>query len=276
MSDRAHGGSFTLDLGRVARIRPARQGKSAALLPLSVAIAVAIALLAAPAVAQRSGGEPPLEEQILEGKYRRGDYGFSLGWHDPRGVQFDDHASFALPVGVRVRLRFLRRLQLEADVSYYRRSNVPDIGFSGLVSPKFDGLMVGATAQLVLRRRGLVRPYLGGGPILVSLSDDFIVIRTNVPENVPERQALASWRETDVGFQLLAGFDFPLAHRAYPFVEYRHLFGKVGVNDIRIGGLSLDFINTPREELETPSGGTVPGDYDWSGPAILGGLKIRF
>jgi hypothetical protein len=244
--------------------------------------AVAAALALAPAAAPAAEDDRSLEEKVLDEKYRHGDYAVYLGWHDPWDWQFDEHGSFALPLGVKVRFKWLDWLRLEGDVSYYRRGDDPPVLVSLAEAPAFDGLMLGGSAQLVPWRRGRLRPYVGVGPMLVSLGNDFVVFRPEVREadpGNPDQFALASWSQLDAGWQVLGGVDVLLGHRVSPFLEFRQIFGELHLEsgDVTIGTFPFD-----PEDLNTvpgPAGGDgVPHSrrYDWSGPSISGGLKVRF
>lgn len=253
--------------------------------------AVLAALLGLAGVASPAGAgrtEPPLEEKVLANKYRHGDYGIYMGWHDPWDWQFDEHGSSAWPIGLRVRLRWLDWLRVEGDLSYYRRSEEPPFITDITRVPQFDGLVLGASVQTVLRRVGFWRPYVGTGPVVVSLGNDFLVFRPEVWEADHSNSAqvdLADWSKFDVGWQFSGGVDFFLGGRVSPFVEYRHEFGSLSLDDsdVRLGGLTLIGLQTTIEELHT-----VPADpnidhgrphsrtYDWSGPIVSVGLKVLF
>lgn len=245
-------------------------------------LALLLIACAAPAV-----NADALRERILDSKYPIGDYAFYVGWHDPADWQFDEHGSYALPIGVKVRLRALSWLRVETDVSYFRRSRDLDVRVSVFQGPEFDSFSVGATVQWVPIQSGPVRPYLGGGPIFVSLGNDFVVFRPDVYALTPmntDQFTLASWSKIDLGTQIVAGLDFPLGSRAFPFVEFRQLFGEVqfGARDVSLGTLSAEAIGLEISDLQTvpddPAVGGRPheGKFDWSGPAISVGLKIRF
>jgi hypothetical protein len=235
-------------------------------------------VLASPA----RGGEASLEEKLLDNKYRRGDYAVYFAWHDPEDWQFDEHGSHASPFGLKVRFRWLVWLRLEGDVAYYQSGNELPIPISIFQPPQFDGLLVGGLVQARVRSRGLLRPFVGAGPLFVSLGNDFLVFRPDVrdaaPSN-PDQFALASWSRFDLGWMAAAGLDIDLGRRWSPFVEARHLFGSLTLDDddVRIGSLPL-----PPEDLHTvPVNGVGDGfphsrHYDWSGPFISLGLRIRF
>jgi len=218
-----------------------------------------------------------LREEILENKYRWGDYAAYAGWYDPAGEQFDVHGSAAIPLGAKVRLRWAGWLRIEADMSYYRRSG--DAKFYDIVNiPKFDGLMVAATLQTTGWTLGSLRPYVGGGPVFASMTNTFGVIIREVEDleepggpEIIDKYQVASWNELDLGVSVVAGVDLQLSGRIVPFVEYRHLFGQVGTPDIRIGGFRYG-----PEELKYDDGRDLPGTYDWSGPVLMAGLKVRF
>ena len=242
-----------------------------------LATAGAVLAAAAPARAERT-----LEEKILENKYVHGDYSVYLGWHDPADWQFDEHGSYALPIGFKIRYRWMDWLRVEGDVSYYRRSKQPEVLVSIAQAPNFDGLMIAGSVQAVLRRAGVFRPYVGAGPVIASLGNDLLVFRPEIravdPQN-PDQFAMATWSRLDIGAQALAGLDFFLGHRISPFVEYRQLFGSL---DLRAGDLTIgNFAFDPavlRTVPRTPQDDGRPhsAHYDWSGPMIVGGLKVRF
>jgi opacity protein-like surface antigen len=214
-----------------------------------------------------------IRDEILDNKYRWGDYAVYAGWYDPQGEQFDEHGSAAYPLGAKIRLRWGDWIRVEGDVSYYRRSG--EALFFDIVNlPKFDGLMVAGTMQAVGARWGPIRPYVGGGGVFVSLTNTFGVIVREIeavaPDNLDKYQ-VASWNELDFGFGVSAGADIHLSSRVFPFVEYRQLFGSFATDEIRIGA----FQYSP-EELKTLDGGDVPASYDWSGPVVMAGLKVRF
>ena len=62
--------------------------------------------------------------------------------------------------------------------------------------------------QALLPKLGPFRPYLGAGPMFVSLGNDFVVWRQDIyqadPDN-PDQYALAKWKKYDVGAQVIAG-----------------------------------------------------------------------
>jgi hypothetical protein len=256
----------------------------------ALALAV-LGLVVAPGPGARAAS---LEESILESKYRRGDYGIYLGGYRPNDWQFREHADVAYPVGLKVRFRlgegtFRSWLRFEGDISYYRRANEPVAGITAFQQPEFDGLQLAVTLQAILPSLGPLRPYAGGGPVFVSLGNDFIVWRQDIYEVAPDdpnQYALANWKKFDVGAQVVAGVDIPLGFRAFPFVEYRQLFGVVGLTseDIKISGLSLRFLGLEPEDIQTPpereerdqGGRPYESRYDWSGPSVLLGLKILF
>jgi hypothetical protein len=229
---------------------------------------LAAVLLALPVTAS---AKRPLSETILDDKYRRGDYAFYLSWHDPWDAQFNEHARFAWPVGGKVRFRVGGPLRVEADFSYYQRGSQTFSFVSTFAQPSFDGLMVGAAAHYVPRATGTLRPYVGGGPIMVSLGNQFVAEIRGVGAVVLDRFVLGSWSELDIGMQTMVGLDIFMGGRASPFVEYRHLFGRLSTPDISVGFLTLD-----PEDLLYLDGAPVSADYDWSGPNVLAGLRIRF
>ncbi len=240
-----------------------------------------LAVLAASSAPPASAGEPSLEEKLLDNKYRHGDYGAYFAWHDPEDWQFDEHGSHAVPFGIKVRFRWLDWLRVEGDVSYFRRGQDPPIIVSIYKTPEFDGLLLGGMLQLQ-PRRGFLRPYLGAGPLFASLGNDFLVFRPEIREvdpGNPDQFALASWSSYDLGWMVAGGLDLSFGRRWSPFVEYRHLFGELTLDDgeVRIGALPFD-----PEKLHTlPENGQGDGfphsrKYDWSGPFISAGLRIRF
>jgi hypothetical protein len=250
---------------------------SRALLAPGILMLASWALGARPAAAE----EPSLEEKLLDNKYRHGDYAVYLAWHDPEDWQFDEHGSHAIAAGLKVRFRWLDWLRVEGDLSYYRRGEEPPIIVSIYKAPEFDGLLVGGMLQAV-RPHGTLRPYLGAGPVFASLGNDFLVFRPEVREvdpGNPDQFALATWSEFDIGWTAAAGLELNLQRRWSPFMEYRHLFGKVHLKDgdVRIGNFAFD-----PEELNTlpenPQDDGFPHSrrYDWSGPFISAGLRIRF
>lgn len=245
-------------------------------IPLSRAVrfrrcAVALALLpvlAPPgALAKRS-----LSEDILEAKYRRGDYGVYLSWYDPWGAQFDEHGSFALPIGVKVRFRLGGPFRVEADMSYYRKGSDAPPQLAAYDAPGFDGVTVTGSLQAAGGRFGPLRPYAGGGPVFVSLSNDFAAdLRACGDVLNADCRRLITWSEVDLGLQVTAGVDILAARHVFPFVEYRHLFGKLDIGDF-----NDSFLTRKPEELVNPDGTDVSRQYDWSGPNVLAGLRIRF
>ena len=74
--------------------------------------------------------------------------------------------------------------------------------------------------------------------------------------------------------------------RAFPFVEYRQMFGVVALSneDVKINGTSLrsllleiDEIQTPPEREDRDQGGRpYEPSYDWGGPMVMFGVKILF
>jgi len=139
------------------------------------------------------------------------------------------------------------------------------------------GLRVGladdlASLQAAGLRIGPVRPYVGGGPVFVSLSNDFAAdIRACGDVLAPECRRLMSWSEVDVGVQLTAGVDLSGSRRVFPFLEYRHLIGQLEIGDFNDG-----LLTRKPEDLVNLDGTDVSRKYDWSGPNILAGLRIRF
>jgi hypothetical protein len=235
--------------------------------------ALAAAAIALPA-AWGSAGAGGIRDEILDNKYRWGDYAVYAGWYDPHGEQFDEHGSAAYPLGAKVRLRWGGWTRVEADVSYYRRSGEP-LFYDTVNVPKFDGLMVAASLQAAGAKWGPIRPYVGGGGVFVSLTNTFGVIIREIQEqfepDIIDQFAVASWNELDLGAALTAGADILVSSRVFPFVEYRQLFGGVATDEIRIGA----FLYTP-DELTMLDGSDVPATYDWSGPVVMAGLKVRF
>jgi hypothetical protein len=229
-------------------------------------------LLAFVVLAPSAHAERTLSDEILENKYRWGDYAVYIGWHDPQAAQFDEHGDFAIPFGGKVRLRWKGPLRVEADFSYYRRSSTQDPFLLGVLTPEFDGVMLNLTLQAVVRGSGLLRPYVGGGPAMVSLSNDFVAkLDIDNCDLIPECRRLLSWKEVDLGLQAVAGVDIMMSRRVFPFLEYRHLFGSLDVGEMRDGLL----VREP-DEVVLVNGAPVPGEYDWSGPNLMAGLKIRF
>jgi len=216
--------------------------------------------------------ERTLSEGILDAKYRRGDYGFYLSWYDPWGAQFDEHGSYALPIGGKVRFRLRGPFRVELDLSYYRKGGTPPDRLLTYDAPGFDGVVILASLQGAGRQFGPVRPYVGAGPAFVSLGNDFAAdLRACGDILAPECRRLISWSEVDLGLQLTAGVDLSAARRVFPFLEYRHLLGKLEINDFNDG-----LLNRRPEELVHLDGADVSRKYDWSGPNVLLGLRIRF
>jgi hypothetical protein len=117
-----------------------------------------------------------------------------------------------------------------------------------------------------------VRPYVGGGPAFVSLGNDFAAdLRACGDILNPDCRRLMSWSEVDLGVQLTAGLDLAGTRRAFPFLEYRHLLGELEIADFHDGLL----VRQP-DELVNLDGTDVSRKYDWSGPGILAGFRIRF
>jgi len=230
------------------------------------------ALAAVLLVPATSPARRTLSDDILDDKYGRGDYGFYVSWHDPWGAQFDQHGSYALPLGGKVRFRLAGPLRLELDMSYYRKGGAAPPRLLSFETPGFDGVVIVATLQAAGRRMGPVRPYVGGGPAFVSLANDFAAdLRACGDVLAPECRRLMSWNEVDLGVQLTAGLDLAGTRRVFPFVEYRHLLGELSVGDFNDGLLARK-----PEDLVNLDGSEVVRKYDWSGPNILAGLRIRF
>lgn len=240
--------------------------------PLRIRVVAVAVPLAAGLFPGTSFGGRTLSDGILDAKYGRGDYGFYLSWHDPWGAQFDTHGSYALPIGGKVRFRLSGPLQVELDMSYYRKGSQSPPRLLAYDAPAFDGVVLLASLQAAGRRLGPVRPYVGGGPAFVSLGNDFAAdLRACGDVLSPDCRRLMSWSELDLGFQLTAGMDFSGSRRVFPFVEYRHLIGKLGIGDFNDGPLTRK-----PEELVNLDGSDVSRTYDWSGPNVLAGLRIRF
>ena len=253
------------------------------------AFAVVAVVAAGLAFAGRPVAAAGLSEKILEDRYGRGDYGLALGWYDPWDWQFDEHGSAGWPFAVKAGLKLSRFARVELDFSYFRTSGVPDGTISLYTVPHFDGLWISTAILAPLGDYGRFRPYVGGGPMFVSLTNEFLVIRLDVAEPYPDRpeqRAIARWSRFDTGGFVVAGIDLPIGRRAFPFVEYRHLFGRLSVEpkDVKLNGQSLELLNLEVEELTTIPPNAVPGvvgrryasDFDWSGPVVTVGLKIRF
>jgi hypothetical protein len=251
---------------------------------LAAAVSAALAALATPI----SAAEPSLEEKILANKYRHGDYGVYVGWHDPVDWQFDEHGSNAVPIGVRVRWKWLGWLRIEGDLSYYRRSEDAAYVVSLATAPQLDALTLSSSVQWAPRRTGLLRPWVGGGPLMVSMGNDFLVYRPEIhdvdPAN-PDQFAMANWSEFDFGVQVEGGVDMFLGGRVMPFGSFRYQFGQLTLDDeeVTIGGISLPHLQTTLEELHTIPADPSTSDgkphshlYDWSGPSVMLGLKVLF
>jgi hypothetical protein len=235
--------------------------------PALAAAGVLIAALAPPSRAART-----VREEAVEERYPHGDYGFYAGWYDPWDAQFDEHASSAWPIGGKVRFRLRGPLRVEADFSYYQRGGAAQPAFVTYAAPGFDGVMVGAALQAMLRPSGMFRPYVGGGPVLVSLGNDFVARVQGVDGDIVDLFPFVSWTELDVGLQAVGGVDIVIGRRAFPFIEYRHLFGRFTVGDMKSG-----VVTYRADQLRYyPSGRAVSQEYDWSGPSVLLGLKVRF
>ncbi len=262
-------------------LRPIRESGLVLLLALVGALSAV-----SPAAAARG-----VRETNLDNRYPNGDYSLFVGWHDPQDWQFEEHGTSAWPLGLKIRVRWPHGLRIEGDLSYYRTSGPTNISISSLSVPKFDGLIVTSTLQWTTPRKGPVRPYVGGGPVFVSLSNDFPVIRTDIrdvdPLNVDQR-TLARWSKYDFGAQVLVGVDLLPGARAFPFIEYRHIFGHLTLedSDVKIGSFSLPSLNSelgiedletlPTDSTEGATGRKYTRRYDWSGPIVTVGLKIRF
>lgn len=222
------------------------------------------------------------DEEILDQKYEHGDYGFYFSFHDPWDVQFDqrsfgevDEGSLAYPIGFKIRFRVPKKILLEGDASYYHRGEEIAPFVTTLAAPKFDGLMVALTGQMMLRNKGTFRPYAGAGAVFVSLSRDMVIAIPGPDSTSADRFQLGGWTELDLGVQAVGGVEVRLGSRVYPFLEYRHLFGEAEIEKISVGGFefSPDEIGIP---LEDGSLMPAPSKYDWSGPMIMIGLKIHF
>lgn len=229
------------------------------------ALLAPILLLCSPAEAR------DLRDELLESKYKWGDYGVMAGWYDPNGQQFEEHANFALPIGLKVRFKWLQWFRVEGELSYYRRSSAPSTNLTLVAAPAFEGFYVASSFQTVLLRGGPVRPYALAGIMAASLRNDFVTAIAAVPDSVIDRFQLASWGKWDVGFHVGGGIDFPLGYRVFPFAEFRYLFGEIELDEIRIGAFPFK-----PEELETADGQPLANKYDWGGPQIVAGLKILF
>ena len=233
--------------------------------------ALAVALAAGPARADRT-----LNEELMDSKYPWGDYGLYFAWHRPDDIHFDVHGDAAFPVGVKVRVRWGDWIRLEGELSYFRASDEPNAVISAFETPNIDSLYLFTTAQIALLRSGLFRPYVGGGVAFLSVRNRMIVIRTELEENpeVPPDLvfATADWDAFDVGLHAIGGLDLDIGTRAFPFVEYRYLFGMLDIGRINIGLPE----NEDPEDLKDTEGRVLSDRYNWSGPWISAGLKIRF
>lgn len=228
-----------------------------------------------------------LREKILDSKYPRGDYAVYVGWHDPADWQFDEHGSYVIPFGVKIRMRALGWLRFEADIQYYRKTSESSLRVTVFKGPEFDSFSTGIAAQWLPLERGLVRPYVGAGLVFVSLGNDFVAFRPDVyavqPSN-PDQFVLASWGEWDLGWQAMGGLEFPTGSRAFPFLEFRYISGTVefGPRDVQLGTLSAGGVGLEVSDLQSvpddPDVGGRPHEprFDWSGPIVTLGLKIRF
>lgn len=235
-----------------------------------------------------------VRESVLEDRYTWGDYGLYFAYHQPADWQFEVHAESAYPFGLKVRFKLgdhplLQRVRVEGDISYFRRSDDPLSAISVFQTPGFDALWVAATAQYLLPPLQVFQGYVGGGPIFASMANDFFIFRPDVAEVDPtnaDRFALANWSKSDLGWQVVVGVDVPLGFRAFPFLEYRQVFGELSLTDrdVKIGSLSLASINLSVEDVTTlpdDLASNEPGrpyepQFDWSGPEVLVGLKILF
>lgn len=233
--------------------------------------ALSVLLLAGGLAPRAALAERTLSDEILDSKYRRGDYGFYLSWHDPWGAQFDTHGSYALPIGGKVRFRLAGPFRAEVDMSYYRKGGEAPPRLLAYDTPQFDGVVVVASLQAAGGRLGPVRPYAGAGPAFVSLGNDFAADLRALGLLSPDRRRLMSWSEVDLGLQLTAGLDLAGTRRVFPFVEYRHLIGELEIGEFRDG-----LLTRKPEDLVNVDGTDVTRKYDWSGPGILAGLRIRF
>jgi hypothetical protein len=253
----------------------------------SLVLALVVGLVVAGGAAPARG--EGLSERILEDRYGRGDYAIFLGWHDPWDWTFDEHASATWPFGLKARLNLGRWLRTELDLSYFRSTGEPDYTVSLYNVPHFDGLWFSSVVQVAAGSYAGMRPYVGAGPVVVSLTNEFLVIRLDVAEAFPDRpeqRAIARWSRFDVGGLVVAGIDLPIGRRAFPFVEYRHLFGRLSLDpqSVKLSGQSLASLNLEVEDLTTIPADATPGvvgrkystEYDWSGPVVIVGLKIRF
>jgi hypothetical protein len=104
--------------------------------------------------------------------------------------------------------------------------------------------------------------------VFVSIGRDQVVDLANaIPEleDSVDRFQLGSWSEMDLGVQAHLGMDFRIGRRAFPFMEFRYLYGTLGIQDINVGGFEF-----------TPESLGAPSTYEYSGPAFLAGLKIHF
>ncbi|MGQ0720595.1 MAG: hypothetical protein ACT4PE_03350 [Candidatus Eiseniibacteriota bacterium] len=232
---------------------------------------VAVALAAAWFAPVRCPASGELDERIQDSKYPHGDYAFYFGWHDPWDPQFDQHSRFAWPFGGKVRLRLSCLLRVEGDMSYYQRGGEVVSFITAYSAPGFDGLVFAVSLQAAPFRASRLRPYFGAGPVGVSLGNDFAAEILGVDADIIDKFVLASWSELDLGWQGVVGLDIAMGGRASPFVEYRHFLGELEVEDINVG-----FLTVAAEDLAYLDGTAVSRKYDWSGPNLLAGLRIRF
>jgi hypothetical protein len=243
-----------------------------AILSSSASIAVTLAVAAFPGVCR---ADRDVEEKLLEDKHKHGDYGFWFGAHDPWDPQVDERApgvsesgTLLYPLGFKMRFRWRERYFLEGELSYAKRGEEPVEFISTLAAPEMDELTIAASFQGMLRTSGLMRPYLGAGGIFVSISRDFVIDLARVipeVEGTIDQYQFGGWSEMDVGLQAHVGVDFRLGMRAFPFVEGRLLWGTLNIDSINVGGFRY-----------SPTALGVSSTYEYTGPVILGGLKIHF
>jgi hypothetical protein len=235
------------------------------------ALLLTVAVAAAGFAPVRCRAASELDERIQDSKYPHGDYAFYFGWHDPWDRQFDQHSRFAWPFGGKVRMRLSRVLRLEGDLSYYQRGGEAVSFITAYAAPGFDGLVFAVSLQAAPFPAGRLRPYAGAGPVGVSLGNDFAAEIRGIDADIIDKFVLASWSELDLGWQAVVGLDIPMGGRAFPFVEYRHFLGELDVDHISVG-----FLTVEAEDLAYLDGSSVSTKYDWSGPNLLAGLRIRF
>lgn len=220
-----------------------------------------------------SWSEDDLRREVLDRKYRRGDYAFYLSVHDPWDAQYDerdyqefDAGTLAFPLGFKMRFRWRDHFRIEGDVSYYRRGEEVSPFLAFTAAPSFDGLMLSTSFQAVASSRRVFRPYVGAGLVFVSLSRDLILVLPGLEDlTTLDRFQLGHWNELDAGLQGSVGVDFLVGGRAFPFAEFRFLKGELGIDKVRVGGFEF-----------TPEETHIPSTYDYSGPQFICGLKIRF